>query len=121
MSTQTGSATTPITSANEVRLLGRVVAEPAAVELPSGDELVTFRISVDRPAGVSTARQKVDSVPCCAWTARARRSAVTWRAGDVVEVSGAVRCRFFQTVRGLGSRVEVEVASARIIRQAPDA
>lgn len=121
MSTQTRSARTPTMNANEVHLVGRVAGGPSAVALPSGDELVTFRISVDRPDTVTPVRQKVDSVPCCTWTARVRRSALSWRVGDVVEVSGAVRCRFFQTARGLGSRVEVEVVSARLIRRAPDA
>ena len=107
--------------ANEVRLLGRVTGDPTAVELPSGDELVTFRISIERSDARSARRQKVDSVPCSAWSARVRRSAMTWRAGDIVEVGGAVRCRFFQTARGLGSRVEVEVASAKLIRRSPDA
>ena len=121
MSTQTKAARASAVGANEVRLVGRVAGEATAVELPSGDELVTFRISVERPDVGGGTRQKVDSVPCCAWTARVRRSALSWRAGDIVEVSGAVRCRFFQTARGLGSRVEVEVASARLIRRAPDA
>ena len=122
MSTQTKGDKGTVAGAHEVRLVGRVAGEVTAVRLPSGDELVTCRISVDRAdaAGRGT-RQKVDSVPCCTWTARVRRSALSWRVGDVVEVSGAVRCRFFQTARGLGSRVEVEAASARLIRRAPDA
>lgn len=121
MSTQPRTTTCPVVAANEVRLVGRVTGTAHAVELPSGDELVTFRISVERPDGGPVTRQKVDSVPCCAWMARVRRSALGWLDGDVVEVSGAVRCRFFQTPRGLGSRVEVEVAAARLIRRAPAA
>ena len=35
---------------NDVRLVGRLTGEPALVELPSGDALVTFRISVPRPS-----------------------------------------------------------------------
>ena len=34
--------------ANDVRLVGRLTGEPTLVELPSGDALVTFRISVPR-------------------------------------------------------------------------
>ena len=104
--------------ANDVRLIGRLTGEPALVELPSGDALVTFRISVPRstPRGASTG-QRVDSVPCTAWSPRLRRSVLTWRAGDLVEVSGAVRCRFFQAGGATRSRVEVAATAARIIRR----
>lgn len=106
--------------ANDVRLVGRLTGEPAVIELPSGDTLVTFRISVPRaPAGASSAgaTQRVDSVPCAAWSARLRRSITTWRAGDLVEISGAVRCRFYQAGGATRSRVEVEATSARIMRR----
>jgi single-strand DNA-binding protein len=106
--------------ANEVRLLGRLSGTPMAVELPSGDALVTFRISVPRasPTGRGpTSAQRVDSIPCTAWAPRLRRSIATWRAGDVVEVVGAVRCRFYQTGGATRSRVEVEASAARIMRR----
>ena len=108
---------------NDVRLVGRLTAEPLVVELPSGDALVTFRISVPRGAppravsGAGGSSQRVDSVPCTAWSPRLRRSVLTWRAGDLVEVEGAVRCRFYQAGRATRSRVEVEATSAKIIRR----
>ena len=109
--------------ANEVRLVGRVSGEPVSVELPSGDALVTFRISVPRStpgaAGGSSPSpaRRTDSVPCTAWAPRVRRSIVSWRPGDLVEVAGAVRCRFYQAGGATRSRVEVEATSARIIRR----
>jgi single-strand DNA-binding protein len=118
--TQTKDQAADEVAANDVRLVGRVTGEPVAVELPSGDVLVTFRISVPRevPAGVPARRgQAVDSVPCTVWSPRLRRSVLGWRAGDLVEVGGAVRCRFFQAGGATRSRVEVEAASARIIRR----
>ncbi len=107
--------------ANEVRLVGRLTGEPAVVELPSGDALVTFRVSIPRGT-TSTGPQpssgrRVDSVPCTAWSPRLRRSILTWRAGDLVEVSGAVRCRFYQAGGATRSRVEVEATAARIMRR----
>lgn len=104
---------------NEVRLVGRLSAEPARVVLPSGDQMVSFRVVVGREGTAS--RQRVDALECSAWTARARRTVARWRPGDVVEVEGAVRRRFFRTVAGTGSRVEVEVTAARLIRRAPAA
>ncbi|KQV70034.1 hypothetical protein ASC64_09670 [Nocardioides sp. Root122] len=118
--TQTKDQAADEVAVNDVRLVGRVTGEPAAMELPSGDVLVTFRISVPRavPAAVQARRgQGVDSVPCTVWIPRLRRSVLGWRAGDLVEVSGAVRCRFFQAGGATRSRVEVEAASARIIRR----
>lgn len=106
--------------ANEVRLLGRLSAAPATVELPSGDVLMTFRISVPRAPTAGRAPssgQRVDSVPCTAWAPRLRRSIATWRAGDLVEVVGAVRCRFYQAGGATRSRVEVEASAARIMRR----
>ncbi|NYE38191.1 single-strand DNA-binding protein [Nocardioides cavernae] len=107
---------------NEVRLVGRISGEPVLVELPSGDALVTFRIAVPRPperrAGSrTTARKHTDSVPCTAWAPRLRRSIATWRTGDLVEVTGAIRCRFYQAGGTTRSRVEVEATSARIMRR----
>lgn len=107
---------------NDVRLVGRLTGEPVVVELPSGDVLVTFRVSVPRvQSGGGGAAQapakRVDSVPCTAWTPRLRRSIATWRAGDLVEITGAVRCRFFQAGGATRSRVEVEAVSARIMRR----
>jgi single-strand DNA-binding protein len=106
--------------ANDVRLLGRLSAAPAIVELPSGDVLMTFRISVPRAPTAGrgpSSGQRVDSVPCTAWAPRLRRSIATWRAGDLVEVVGAVRCRFYQAGGATRSRVEVEASAARIMRR----
>ena len=106
--------------ANEVRLLGRLSGAPVTVELPSGDALVTFRISVPRESTSGrgpVSGQRVDSVPCTAWAPRLRRSIATWRVGDMVEVAGAVRCRFYQAGGATRSRVEVEASAARIMRR----
>lgn len=114
-------------AANDVRLVGRLTGEPAMVDLPSGDALVTFRISVPRSSPSSPGRrhagtgQRVDSVPCTAWAPRLRRSILTWRAGDLVEITGAVRCRFFQAGGATRSRVEVEASAARIMRRSSGA
>ena len=109
--------------ANEVRLVGRLTSVPVVVELPSGDALVSFRISVPRVPGatrtVTTTGQRVDSIPCSAWSAALRRRIAGWRPGDTVEVAGAVCCRFYQAGGATRSRVEVVASSARIIRRSP--
>lgn len=114
------AAQSEVEVANDVRLVGRLGAEPVETILPSGSVISRFRVVIDRPPGHESA-QKVDALECSAWTSRVRRSARTWRKGDVVEVEGAVRRRFFATAHGRGSRVEIEVSSGRLIRRAPSA
>lgn len=104
-----------VPGANEVRLVGRISSAPEERTLPSGDVVWTFRVVVPRPEGAGGAR--VDALGCAAWSARARRAVASWRAGDVVEVEGAVRRRFFRSGAGAASRVEVEVSRARMVRR----
>jgi single-strand DNA-binding protein len=102
---------------NEVRLVGRLSAEPDEREMPSGDLMVSFRVVVPR-APDPRRRTSVDALECVAWTGRSRRAVRSWRVGDVVEVTGELRRRFFRTAAGPASRVEVEVVRARVLRRA---
>lgn len=103
--------------ANEVRLVGRLSQDPEERVLPSGDSVWTFRVVVPRERP-GKSRQSVDAIECAAWSARARRSASSWSADDVVEVVGALHRRFFRAGGAVASRVEVEMTSGRVIRRA---
>jgi single-strand DNA-binding protein len=102
---------------NEVIVSGRLSAAALAKELPSGDQIVTWRLIVDRV--VAEGARKVDVVDCTTFGARLRRQAVGWREGDVIEVTGSLRRRFWRGAGGLQSRCEVEAASARRISAGP--
>lgn len=102
---------------NEVSLMGRVAADPVSTELPSGDVVVSLRVIVDRDK--RTRRPpSVDTIDCCAWSPRARRSVSSWQPGDVVEIEGALRRRFWKGSAGSASRYEVEVRRARRVSRA---
>ena len=102
---------------NEVSLMGRVAADPVATELPSGDVVVSLRVIVDRD--LSARRPpSVDTIDCCAWSARARKSVLSWHPGDIVEIEGALRRRFWRGSSGPTSRYEVEVRRARRVSRA---
>ena len=103
---------------NQVRLVGRLLAVSEEKTLPSGDTLQTFRVTVRR-AGPLRGRQTVDSLECVAWGSRVKRSVARWQPGDVVEVTGTLRRRFFRTPSGAASRTEVEVTWGRRVRRAP--
>lgn len=100
---------------NEVVLVGRLVAAPSSREMPSGDALVSFRVVVRRPA---ESRRRpgsptVDALECAAWRGDVRRAVRSWAEGDVVEVQGALRRRFWRTAGAPSSVWEVEVSKAR--------
>ena len=103
---------------NEVLLVGRISQQPEERVLPSGDVVWTFRVVVTRPPVQSGSRATVDALDCAAWSGRVRRSVAGWAPGDVVEVTGALRRRFFRSGEGAASRVEVEVSGGRLIRRA---
>ena len=105
---------------NEVRLQGRLAADPARRLLPSGDSVWNLRVVVERgPApGRAKPRQRVDALECAVWSGRLMKQVERWTAGDVVEVSGALRRRFFRSGGAAVSRVEVELTGGRIIRRA---
>jgi len=105
---------------NEVRLVGRLSQPPEVRTLPSGDPLWTFRVVVPRTGprtGTRAGRTQVDALECAVWSGRSRRTVAAWQAGDLVEVTGAVRRRFYRAGGGPVSRVEVEVTRARLIRR----
>lgn len=105
---------------NEIRLVGRVAAEPNVVFLPSGDELITARLIVERPrppAGRGKGR-RVDTLVCAAWSAVLRRRLRIWNPGDTVEVTGSLRRRFWKGRSGAESRYEIEVATATRLARA---
>jgi single-strand DNA-binding protein len=107
---------TAVEHSNEVHLVGRLAALPTERDLPSGDLVMTFRLVVARERTnrtTGTRSPTVDTIDCAAWTKGAQRSLRSWEPGDVVEVRGALRRRFWRSPHGPSSRSEVEVTSAR--------
>lgn len=102
---------------NEVLLVGRLADVPLDRELPSGDVVTTWRLVVDRPApGPTTTGRKlptVDTLDCATFAKGVRRVVRAWSAGDVVQVEGALRRRFWRSGAGASSRCEVEVGRAK--------
>ena len=108
-----------LATVNEVRLIGRLSLAAEEKELPSGDQLTAFRVVVNRPRDKRRgSRVQIDALECHTWVARVRRAAMTWQVGDVIEVNGALRRRFFKTGGRLQSMTEVEVQSARRVSRA---
>jgi single-strand DNA-binding protein len=105
---------------NEVLLVGRLAATPTSRELPSGDVLVQFRVVVTREQAPAAGRRAptVDTLECSAWRKGPQRSLSTCQPGDVLEVEGALRRRFWRAAGGAASRSEVEALRVRRVRRA---
>jgi single-strand DNA-binding protein len=106
---------------NELVLVGRLAAAAEERTLPSGDVFVSWRIVVDRPAQTRPDGRRaptVDAIDCVTWRGTVRRSVLSWHAGDTIELTGALRRRFWRGERGAVSRTEVEVGQARRLAKA---
>lgn len=109
---------------NDVHLIG-VLASVEVRTLPSGDELLGFRVTVRRPPPVPRGRRAapvdapvrrvptVDAIECIAGTPAAARGVRRCEPGDIVEVSGRLQRRFWRSPAGPASTYQVEAASAR--------
>lgn len=84
---------------NIVVVQGSLSRPPQARDLPSGDRLVAYEVTV-RTAGHAT-----ESLPVVWFEPPARAAELP--AGTEVVVTGRVRRRFFRTPAGTGSRTEV--------------
>jgi single-strand DNA-binding protein len=94
--------------------VGRVSAAPESRVLPSGDEVVSFRLIVARSAAaLRRSKQRVDTIECSAWTATMRRTVLRLEPGVEVAVSGELRRRFSRGANGAVSRVTVDLNSCR--------
>jgi single-strand DNA-binding protein len=93
-------------SLNDCLLRGRVSAVALDRELPSGEHVVEFRLIVTRDQ-----REGVDTLDIAAWSGKCRRSALSLKPGEWVEISGSIRRRFWQGPAGLASRWQIEAES----------
>ena len=90
--------------------------------LPSGDEVVSFRLIVPRSATARRrSKQRVDTIECSAWTARLRRSVRRLEPGDAVTVTGELRRRFTRGAAGPMSWVNVDLVTCDAIADPPAA
>jgi single-strand DNA-binding protein len=95
---------------NVAVLVGRLARPAEARELPSGDRLVSYEVTVPSETG------RAESVPVVWFGAPA--SAGDYDVDEKVVVVGRVRRRFFRTPGGTQSRTEVVASTVVPARQA---
>jgi len=105
---------------NEVVVAGRITAEPYVRELASGDRLTTWRISIARTPARRRPNQSSDPITCVSFQQAIEEGTREWRIGDTVQVSGALRRRFWRSPKGAASVVEIEARTVQRISRRPD-
>jgi single-strand DNA-binding protein len=95
----------PDYSLNDVMLRGRVSDVAVEKILPSGDKVVEFRLIVSRLELTG-----VDTLDIAAWSSKSRKTALSLKPDEWIEISGAIHRRFWKAPTGLASRWQVEAA-----------
>ncbi|MEU5880439.1 single-stranded DNA-binding protein [Spirillospora sp. NPDC047279] len=103
---------------NDVVLLGRLAEDPLRRDLPSG-LVVAWRLIVDRPRSEPGRRRMVDTLACASWVSAVADQSSTWRRGDLIEVRGSLRRRFWKGDDLRIGRYEVEVYDAALVAVSP--
>lgn len=97
---------------NHVELHGRIGSRVVDRELPSGDVLTTFTITVDRESMLRVDRGSTATVDVIACVVHGRRLAGRvhrLERGTPVSLQGVLRRRFWRGAQGLQSSTEVHV------------
>lgn len=103
---------------NHVDLVGRIGRRVTDRELPSGDVLTTFAVTVDRERTVAVDRASGATVDVIACVANGRRMAARvhrLEPGADIKVTGVLRRRFWRGPHGLQSSTEVHVLELTVI------
>lgn len=88
---------------NTVYLVGRCSVPAIEKELPSGDKVVEIRLVVARDD-----REGFDTFDVALWTSVLRKRALSLKDDEWIEVSGALRRRFWRAGGATASRWQVE-------------
>jgi single-stranded DNA-binding protein len=94
---------------NEVVLVGRLSGEPEWRTLPAGRRVAVWRLIVEH-RGARSPQDGIDTIRCVAYEAAVQEGMRGWRHGDLIEVRGALRHRFWRAADGPRGLYEVEAA-----------
>jgi len=107
------SLAVPPPGTNLVVLRGVLSRDPEPRQLPSGDALVAYEVTV-RPGPGADGPARAESVPVAWFDPPAAATALA--AGDDVVVVGRIRRRFFRAGGATASRTEVVAAKVMSVR-----
>lgn len=100
---------------NEIVLIGRLSGEPEWRALPAGRRVAVWRLIVEH-RNARSPQDSVDTIRCVAYEPAVQDAMRSCRHGDLIEVRGALRHRFWRAADGPRGLYEVEAASAELRR-----
>ncbi|GAB3978633.1 hypothetical protein GCM10029978_071860 [Actinoallomurus acanthiterrae] len=114
--TVAGTAETPdaaagVTHVNEIVLVGRLSGAPEWKTLPEGRQVAVWRLIVEHQNARSP-QDAIDTIRCVTYDSAVQEGIRGWRHGDLVEVRGSLRHRFWRAPDGPRGLYEVEAAIA---------
>ena len=98
---------------NEIVLVGRLSGEPEWRALPNHRQVAVWRLIVEHRDARSP-QDAIDTIRCVSYDPAIQTGVRTWSHGDVIEVRGALRHRFWRSPFGPRGVYEVEAASATL-------
>jgi single-stranded DNA-binding protein len=102
---------------NEIVLVGRLSGEPEWRPLSDDRQVTVWRVIVEHRDARSP-QDAIDTIRCVTYDPAIQAGVRTWSHGDLIEVRGSLRHRFFRAPTGPRGLYEVEAASA-ILRLHP--
>lgn len=101
---------------NEIVLIGRLSGAPEWKPLPGGGQVAVWRIIVEHQDARSP-QDAIDTIRCVTYDPSVHEGVRDWRHGDVIEVRGSLRHRFWRGPDGPRGLYEVEAAVALVRRR----
>ena len=101
---------------NKVIFCGRLTADIELKATPSGQNVASFTIAINRPKSKDSAEQKADFLSCVAWDKKAEFITKYFHKGDSVYLEGEARTRSYKNKEGRAVYVtEFLVNDARFV------
>lgn len=98
---------------NVVALMGRLVYEPELKTTPSGINVCSFRVAVDRSFTRQGEERKADFIDVTAWRQTAEFVSKYFQKGSMIAVEGSLQTTSYQDKNG-NNRTKVEVVANNV-------
>ncbi|WP_433188346.1 single-stranded DNA-binding protein [Actinoallomurus sp. CA-150999] len=108
---ETPDAAAGVIHVNEIVLVGRLSGAPEWKALPEGREVAVWRLIVEHQNARSP-QDAIDTIRCVTYDSAVQEGIRGWRHGDLIEVRGSLRHRFWRAPNGPRGLYEVEAAIA---------